>query len=274
MAQPSVGTTLSAGGFLDIHRPFVERGGAQAIFMRDNRGSATDMSPFESDCTTVKWSPFALDGQPRDDLLIRRRISGKYDYVSTPNDGWWGLGANTHDGGAEREPNSKSDDMMVLQSKFPVDSETTEKSYTVRFVAAMTADPLIHQLESELPLCDLNGEPLVPLPGEPDYFNGPTLDLEATAEYQIGLLYARRTSGGFVYRFEGYPAAKLDTQASKKRTKTDPDTADLKYKILPNEYFMRPDPLWDGTGTQKLVPGYFGVWFGGPGWDAQAVDGS
>lgn len=270
MVQPAVGTTLSAGGFLDIHRPFIERGGAQSIFLRDNRGAATDMSPFEDDGVTVKWSPFALDGQPRDDLLIRRRIAGKFQYVETENDGWWRIGTNTEDGGAEREPDTTSDDLMALQSKFPVDSETTEKSYTVRFVALETADPLIHQLESELPLCDNNGDPIVPLPGEPDYFSGPTLDLESTAEYQIGLLYARRTSGGFVYRFEGYPAVKLDSQASKQRSKTDPDTADLTYKVLPNEYFMRPDPL----GSGSLVPGYFGVWFGGPGWDAQYAEGS
>ena len=273
MTQPAVGTTMSAGGFLDIHRPFIERGGAQAVFIRDNRGSATDMSPFTS-LGAINWSPFAQDGQPRDDLLIRKRVSGKFEYVATTNDGWFRVGAQTDDGGAEREPDTTSDDMMVLQSKFPVDSETTEKAYTVRFVAAETADPLIHRLEDELPLCDRAGTPLVPLPGEPDYFSGPTVDLEATAEYQIGLLYARRTSGGFIYRFEGYPACKLDSQASKQRSKTDPDTADLTYKVLPNEYFMRPDPLWDGVGNPPLVPGYFGVWFGGPGWDAQYSEGS
>jgi len=260
---------MSAGGFLDIHRPFIERGGAQAVFIRDNRGSATDMSPFTS-LGAINWSPFAQDGQPRDDLLIRKRVSGKFEYVAAANDGWFRVGAQTDDGGAEREPDTTSDDMMVLQSKFPVDSETTEKAYTVRFVAAETADPLIHRLEDELPLCDSAGTPLVPLPGEPDYFSGPTVDLEATAEYQIGLLYARRTSGGFIYRFEGYPACKLDSQASKQRSKTDPDTADLTYKVLPNEYFMRPDP----GGADALVPGYFYVWLGGPGWDAMDSEGS
>lgn len=269
MVQPATGTTLSAGGFLDIHRPFVERGGAQAIVIRDNRGSATDMSPFNAN-GTVKWSPFAQDGQVRADLFIRKRVSGLYQYNATANDGWWAIGVNTEDGGAEREPDTSSDDLMVLQSKFPVDSETTEKKYSVKFTALTTADPLIHRLESELPLCDSAGEPLVPLPGDPNYFEGPTLDLEATAEYQIGLFYGRRTSGGYVYRFEGYPAVKLDGQGAKKRSKTDPDTAELTYKVLPNEYFMRPDPL----GSGELVPGYFGVWFGGPGWDAQYSDGS
>lgn len=269
MTQPLTGTSLSAGGFLDIHKPFIERGGLQSVLIRDNRGEVTDMSPFAADGTTVNWSPFAQDGQMRDDLLIRRRVNGKFMYVTDPNDGWWTIGCNTEDGGAERDPSTNSDDLMVLQSKYPVDSDVTEKSYTVRFEAVQTADPLIHRLEAELPLCDINGEPLVPLPGEPNYFAGPTIDADSP-EYQLGLVYARRTSGGFVYRFEGYPAVKLDDQDSKQRTKEDPDTANLTYKVLPNEYFMVPDPL----GSDALVPGYFGVWFGGPGWDEQLADAS
>ena len=231
------------------------------------------MSPFNAN-GTVNWSPFALDGTPRPDMQIRRKVNGKFQYVETENDGWWNTGPNTDDGGAEREPDTSSDDLFFLQSIYPVDNTITESSYTIRFVAGQTADPLIHRLEAKQPLCDEAGNPLVPLPGEPDYFAGPTADVEQIAEYQIGLLYGRRTSGGIVYRFEGYPSCVLDSQASKQRSKTDPDTADLTYKVLLNEYFMRPDPLWDGTGTMPLVPGYFGVWFGGPGWDAQYAEGS
>lgn len=273
MAQPLTGTSWSAGGFTDIHKPFIERGGLQAVMIRDNRAAATDMSPFESDCTTVKWSPLAQDGQIRPDLFIRPKVAGKYVYNTDPNEGFFHLGCNTEDGGAERAPDVKSDDMMVLQSKFPVDSEVTEKAYSVRFEAVHTADPLIQRLEAELPLTDLTGEPLVPLPGTPDYGGGPVLDADSP-EYQLLLLYARRTSGGFIYRVEGYPAVKLDDQDKKQRTKTDADTANLTYKVLPNEYFMVPDPYWDGTGTRKLVPGYFYVWMGGPGWDAMDSDGS
>ena len=269
MSQPLTGTSWSAGGFTDIHKPFIERGGLQAVFIRDNRGADTDMSPFEDDLTTVKFSPFAQDGQLRNDLLIRKRVDGKYVMNPSTNEGWWHIGCNTEDGGAEREPNTSSDDMFVLQSKYPVDTEVTEKSYTVRFVAVQTADPLIHRLESELPLADESGNPLVPLPGEDNYGAGPILDADSP-EYQLMLLYARRTSGGFIYRAEGYPAVKLDAQASKRRSKTDPDTFDATYKVLPNEYFMVPDP----NGADELVPGYFYVWLGGPGWDAQAVSGS
>ena len=189
--------------------------------------------------------------------------------MAAANDGWFRVGAQTDDGGAERKPDTTSDDLMALQSKFPVDTEVTEKAYSVKWISLQTADPLIHRLEAEQVLCDENGEPLIPLPGTPDYFAGPTVDA-VSPEYQILLGFARRTSGGLIYRVEGYPACKLDTQGKKKRSKTDPDTAELTYKVLPNEYFMVPDP----EGGASLVPGYFGVWFGGPGWDDQFADGS
>lgn len=271
MAQVATGTTWSAGGFTDIHKPFIERGGLQAVMMRDNRGADTDMSPFEADCTTVAWSPLAVDSGIRPDLFIRPKVGGKYTYNTAPNDGWFHLGCNTEKGGAERDPSTKSDDLLVLQSKFPVDTEITEKAYSVRFEAVHNADPLIHRLESELPLCDAAGVPLFPLPGAANYGAGPLLDA-ASAEYQLLLLFARQTSGGFIYRIEGYPAVKLDNEDKKQRSKTDADTANLTYKVLPNEYFMVPDPYWDGTGTRKLVPGYFYVWMGGPGWDAMKDD--
>lgn len=269
MSQPLTGTSWSAGGFTDIHKPFIERGGLQAVFIRDNRGSATDMSPFENDATTVKYSPLAADGNLRDDLQIRRKVNGKYEYNPSSNEGWWHIGCNPENGGAERAPTTSSDDLMVLQSKFPVDSEVTEKSYTVQFEAIHTADPLIHRLEAELPLCAQDGTPLVALPGEADYGQGPLLDADSP-EYQLMLLYARRTSGGFIYRVEGYPAVKLDDQAGKRRSKTDADTANLTYKVLPNEHFMRPDP----NGSNVLVPGYFWVWMGGPGWAEMDSSGS
>lgn len=270
MSQPLTGTTWSAGGFTDIHKPFIERGGLQAVAIRDNRGGATDMSPYKAN-GDINFTPYAKDGSLRKDLWLRPKDkdTGKYFYNPLSNLGFFNVGCNPEDGGAERTPDTNSNDLMVLQSKFPVDSEITEKSYSVRFVAQHTGDPLVHRLESELPLCDTNGDPLVPLPGEPDYVTGPLLDADS-AEYQLLLLYARRTSGGFIYRVEGYPAVKLDDQAGKQRSKTDADKADLKYKVLPNEHFMIPDPL----GSGELVPGYFCAWMGGPGWAAMADTGS
>ena len=82
------------------------------------------------------------------------------------------------------------------------------------------------------------------------------------------LIFAKNTAGGKkLYRAEGYPLVKLDNEAAKRRGKTDPDTAELTFKLLPDPYFMVPDP----DGADELVPGPYGVWYSGPGWDAIGV---
>ena len=42
-AQPGTGTTWDAGGYNDIDSRLVERGGLQAVLVRDYRGADTDI---------------------------------------------------------------------------------------------------------------------------------------------------------------------------------------------------------------------------------------
>lgn len=265
MAQPSTGTTWNAGGFNEISSSLTERGGLQAVLVRDYRGADTDMSPFKSDLTTWNWSPFAADGKLRSDLMIRERVNGVFSYVVGPNDGWFFIGAQTEDGGAERDPQIDSDDFMVLQSTYPIDSEVTSRGQTVKFTAVQTADPLIQYLEGDFQLTEEDGTPLVPLPGADNYFTaGGRMDT-SQAYRQLILIFARNAAGGKkIYRAEGYPLVKLDNEAAKRRGKTDPDTAELTFKVLPDPYFMVPDP----DGASELVQGPYGVWYSGPGWDS------
>src|SRR5262249_7822422 len=146
MTQPAVGTTWNAGGYNDLYRAASERGGLQAVAIRDNRGALTDISPFEDDLTTVHWSPFAQDGNLRADMFAARLVNGVWTPNPSGNEGFWYIGAQTEDGGAERDPNTNSDDLMILQSTFPYDSEVTERGKTVKFIAVDTAKPLIHRL--------------------------------------------------------------------------------------------------------------------------------
>lgn len=261
MARASTGTTWDDAGLNDIDNRFPERGGLQAVLIRDYRGSATDMSPFAADCTTVAYSPFAVDGLPRDDLLARVKTNGVWTTNGSANDGWFYLGAQTESGGAERNPNMKSDDLMVLQSNYPFDSDVISKGKTVKFTLVQTADPLLQRLEADVRLQDDEGASLVPDPGEVDYGIGSRADTD-TVERQLLLLYAKRKAGKVVYRAEGYPLVKFDAQNRKKRTKTDPDTAELTYKVLPDPWFMIPDP----DTADALVPAVDYVWYGGDGW--------
>ncbi|QIG58390.1 major tail protein [Mycobacterium phage Cornie] len=269
MAQPSTGTTWNAGGYNDIDSRFAERGGLQAVLVRDYRGAATDMSPFEADTTTVRWSPFAQDGQLRADLFAAKRVNGVWTINNSPNEGFWYIGAQAEDGGAERDPQQDSDDLMILQSNRPFDSDIVSESKTVKFTAVETAKPLIHRLEANLRLVDDNGDNLVPDPGTADYFVGTRVDTDSV-ERQLILLYAKRKAGKFIYRAEGYPLVKLDNQAAKSRSKTDPDSAELTFKVLVDPYFMIPDP----DGANSLVPGVEGLWYSGDGWDDLIGDGS
>lgn len=268
-AQPGTGTTWDAGGFNEIDSRLVERGGLQAVLVRDYRGAATNISPFDDDCTTVTWSPFAADGQLRGDLFARTKVGGVWVTNSSPNEGWFYAGAQTEKGGAERNPNVKADDLMVLQSPFPMDSDIITKGKTVKFVAVQTADPLIHRLENDLRLQDEDGVSLVPDMGGQDYGVGSKADID-TVERQLLLVYAKRKAGKFMFRVEGYPLCKYDSQARKNRSKTDPDTAELTYKVLPDPFFMIPDP----DGAVDLVPGIDWVWYGGDGWFDLAPAGS
>jgi hypothetical protein len=269
MTQPATGTSWDAAGLNDIDNRFAERGGLQAVAIRDYRGAATDISPFESNLTTVNFSPFAVDGTIRGDLFARKLVDGVWTDNTDPNQGWFFLGAQTENGGAERDPNMKSDDLMILQSNYPFDSEVIQKGKTVKFTSVHTADPLIQRLEADLRLQDDTGASLVPTPGGDDYGVGSRADTD-TVERQLLLFFAKRKAGKFLYRVEGYPLVKFDNQARKRRSKTDPDTAELTYKVLPDPYFMIPDP----DGEADLVPGVDYVWYSGGAWADMAVAGS
>lgn len=269
MTQPATGDTWDAAGFNNVDNRFVERGGLQAVLIRDYRGAATDISPFQADTTTVAFSPFAQDNQLRKDLFARVLEDGIWVDNVESNDGWFYLGAQTEAGGLERNPNTRSDDLMILQSTFPFDSAITSRAKTIKFTLVSSVDPVVHALENDLPLQDEDGDTLVPVPGSPDYFVGSRASVE-TVERQILGLFAKETAGKTLYTVEAYPLCKYDAQGRKRRSKTDPDNVELTYKVLPDPYFMIPDP----KGSAVLVPSVDGRWVGGEAWSDLAVPGS
>lgn len=270
MTQPLTGSSWAGAGLNDIDPRLLERGGLQAVIVRDYRGADTDISPFEDDGVTVNFSPFAQDGTIRDDLLAARLVNGVWTVNPNPNEGFVYVGANAEDGGPERNPNTTSDDLFVLQSKFPYDSDITEKGKTISFTMVDTLKPLVHALENDLPINDPDtGALALKALGAANYFVGSRLDTK-TVDRQILMFFAKDVEGLPLYRVEAVPRCRLDNQDAKNRTKTDPDAVTLDFKVLPDTYFVIPDP--DGSG--KLVPGFDGVWIGGPAWDAFAGGGS
>ncbi len=283
MAQPATGTTWAGGGYADIDPKLTSRGGLQCVLIRDDLGKATDISPFSSfsgatyaaaaASGVINFSPFAQDHSLRADLMGAKLSGGEWVEYSSTNEGFLSIGSQTEDGGAERKPDTKSDDLKILQSVFPIDTAITEKSLTVNFKAVEGVKPLLQHLENEQPLCDSSGGLILPDLGSANYASGPVADQDPISR-QLLLVYAKKISGLWLYQVEGVASAKLDSQAAKKRTKTDPDVTDLTFKATLNPYFMVP--VFDRqTDAWHLAPGgSHCVWFGGPAWEAFGPSGS
>jgi hypothetical protein len=264
MTIPATGTTWRAGGFGDVDSRFNSRGGLAAILIRDNRGPDTNISPWAAgNPPTRNWSPFAQDGTPRDDLFATILVDGDWITNPDPNEGFWLIGALTEDGGPERAPDISNDNQMILQSNMPFDSDLTGESLAINFTGVETLKPLMKRLRMNLPLADLDGNPLVEDPGTADFGIGKPVDNEAP-EYQIILMFARRKRGKFLYSAEGYSLCKLNDIGSYRRSKTDPDAGSLGYMVLPDPYFVGKDP--NDPTSNELVPLYYHEWIDGESW--------
>lgn len=266
MAIPTVGTSWRAGGFNDVDSRFNTRGGLAAVLIRDNRGASTNISPWASGSPPTRyWSPFAQDGQPRDDLFAVIRVDGEWVTNPQSNEGFWLIGALTEDGGPERAPNVNEDNQMILQSNFPFDTDLTEEGITINFTGVETLKPLMKRLRMNLPLSDSSGNPLVEDPGTEDFSIIKTIDVESP-ERQIVLMFARRKGGRYMYTAEGYSLCKLTNIGNFRRSKTDPDAGELGFTVLPDPFLVSKDP---GNPTSpELVPALYVEWSSGEAWTA------
>lgn len=266
MAIPATGTTWRAGGYADVDSRFNTRGGLAAIGIRMNRGAATNISPWApGDPPTRHWSPFALDGNPRDDLWAVIRVNGEWVTNPAPNEGFWLIGALTEDGGPERAPDVSNDNQMILQSNAPFDSDLTEENMAINFTGVETLKPLMKRLRMNLALSDINGNPIVEDPGAENFSIGKPVDNDGP-EYQILLFFARRKNGRYVYTCEAYSLCKLNNIGSFRRSKTDPDAGELGYMVLPDPYFVGKDP--NDPSSNELIPILYNEWTSGSGWTA------
>jgi hypothetical protein len=266
MTIPSTGTTWRGSGVDTVDNRFNQRGGLAAVLIRDNRGAATNISPWASGAPPTRyWSPFALDGQLRDDLLAVIRVDGEWITNPDPNEGFILIGAMTEDGGPERAPNISEDNQMILQSNQPFDTDLTEEGMVINFTGVETLKPSMKRLRMNLPLTDASGNLIVEDAGAEHFVIGKTVDVESV-ERQIILLFSRKKGGKTVYTAEGYSLCKLTNIGNFRRSKTDPDAGELGYTVLPDPYLVTKDPA-DPTGDD-LVPVLWVEWVAGDGWTA------
>jgi hypothetical protein len=266
MALPGpTGVTWREGEFGNVDARFNSRGGLAAILIRDNRGAATNISPWRvgSPSPVRNWSPFALDGRPRDDLFAHILVDGDWITNPVPNEGFHLIGALSEDGGPERAPDVSNDNQMILQSNVPFDSDLTAESMSINFTGVETVKPLMKRLRMNLQLSTPAGVSLVEDPGTANFNISKPIDTEG-ADYQIILMFARRKRGKFIYTAEGYSLCRLSEIGSFRRSKTDPDAGTLGYTVLPDPYFIGKDP--NNPTSNELIPLYFTEWTSGDGW--------
>lgn len=265
MTQPTTGTTMVDGGYVTTDNRFYARGGLAAALIRDNRGLATSIAPYQygaENAIVYNWSPFAEDGQLRADLFIQVLNSGVWVPNPSANQGFWLVGAFDDKGGPERRPNVKHDDAMILQSIFPYDSDLTQVGMQIQFNGVQMLSPLLRRLRMGLPLTDGNGNNIVEAPGMAGVVSRP-LDTYQT-DYQLILVFARQRAGGFIYTAEGYSLVHQADIGNYKRDKTTSDSPNLGFTVLPDPYHVDLDPTNPASGV--LVPVLYSEWISGPGW--------
>lgn len=259
MTQPETGGSWVAAGLNDRAPEFLRRGKAKAAMVRGARGSATDISPHNPD-GSVRWSPFAQDGKLRLDLPARRKVGGVYVTVTEPNQGFYGTGAFKEGDGPSMEPKITNDRFMIEQSNQPYDTELTEETEPFSFTMVDTADPLYQRLRNNLPLVDVNGNPLVEDPG---FLNAGFGRL--TTGYNPGnqflFLRERFWDNLPIWSVTGVGLAKLDDIGNSKMDKKDSEGAKLTYLPVEDGRFMA---MQDGEYQPVLTY----TWWGGAGWTA------
>jgi hypothetical protein len=263
MSQPATGTTYKEGGFGQVDNRFYDRGPLAAVLIRDYRGSATSLAPYSTG-PTINFSPFAQNGELRDDLFAVSMVDGEWAVNGEANEGWWGIGAMDEKGGPQRTSDTKDDDAMILQSNWPFDTDLISQSKTVEFTAVEALRPLLIRLRMNLPISDPDGAPLVEDPGAADFVLSQPVDAEPI-ERQLLLIFARKKAGDYLYHVEGYPLVKLTKIGNFRRSKTDADAPSLAFRALPDPYHVDLDASDPDSGV--LVPALYSEWIGGPAWD-------
>jgi hypothetical protein len=257
MTRPATGTTFNAGGYNDVDNRFQSnRTGLLAVLIRDARGAATDISPHNSD-GSVRWSPFASDGQLRSDLFAFVRQNGVWVANTSTNEGFHLGGAFAEGNGPSQKPSIDSDEQMIEQSNAPFDVVMVKDDEPFSFTCVETAKPFLRRLRNNLRLTDESGNNLVEVPGGADAGWSKPLDSD-TVDRQVLLVSARQRGGKVLYEVDGYAATKLtDIGASRKGKKG--EAAELTMKPIPDGYFM-------GYVDGEYVPIIKHTWVSGTAW--------
>lgn len=260
MTIPDTGTDWIGAG-LDLRGPeFLRRGTGVAVLARDARGAATNVSPHNED-GSMRWSPFAADGDPRDDLLAIIKPDGYFQPNPEPNEGFINLGPQKDGDGPSWKPKITNDHFMILQSTEPYASDITEQSEPFSVTPVDTGSPWVQRLRLNRPFTDKDGNSLIEDSG---LQNAVYARLVTNANPGRQFLFFRSTEwGGLpVYSCDVIALARLDDIGNSKMDKKDSEASELTYLPVADGRCMAVQDgiyqpvkiyrIWGGAGYTAL----------------------
>lgn len=260
MTIPDTGTDWVGAGLALRGPEYLRRGSRVATLARNARGDATDVSPHNED-GSMRWSPYAADGNPRDDLLAIIKPDGYFQPNPEPNEGWINLGPCKDGDGPTWKPKITSDHFMILQDDEPYDSIITEKSSPFSITPTDTGSPWVQRLMADRPFTDSAGDLLIEDSG---LKNAVFAQLSNTLhpDWQFLFFRQRDWQGLPIYSCDVVALARLDDLGNSKIDKKDSEAQELTYLPVSDQRCMalqdgiyQPVKLyriWGGAGHTAL----------------------
>lgn len=237
MAIPATGKTMAGAGYLDKDPRQLERGKPMAVFIRDNRGAFTNISPHNPD-GSPNWSPLAEDGSLRDDLWLFKKVNGEYILNPDPNEGFMRFVSFKEGDGPEFDRSTDTDELMIEQDDQVYDSVTTKQDETFTFSSVETLQDAWRRLRDNLPFSDANGNNLVQLPGASFTGWGQAVGSELVDRQALVVREFAKPGGAKAYTVKAYSLCRRTKVDKIKMSKKDAETAAFTFRDLPDPYFM------------------------------------
>lgn len=245
MAQPATGVSLTDSALARFNALRVRRGGKWSLLVRDNKGQSTNISPGGSFV-----SPFAQDGNWRDDLLAVKTVNNKQVYNQTANLGFHKIGCSSPDGFVQ-EHDTNVDALEILQSIDPARVDMTSREKRVTF-NGFENNRVLHRLMYNLSLDNI----LHPSKAGTTYVVEESDEVDFM-ERQFILIHEDKAAGLAERTAFGLSRAVLSSIGKLQGSKTDPTAAELQFTRLIDPYFI-------GSKGQPIISC---MWVSGPAWE-------
>lgn len=265
---PDTGTDWIGAG-MDLRAPeALRRGTGVAVFCRDARGDATDLSPHNSD-GSIRWSPYAHDMTLRGDLLQILKPGRYFINNPDPNEGFINLGPFKDSDGPSWKPKVSQDRFMILQDIEPYDSEITELTEPFSITPVDTGTPWVQRLRDNNPFSDEDGNSLIEDPGQLNAVFARTLS-NFNPGRQFLFFRTRNWNGLPIHSCDVIALAKWDDIGNSKMDKKDSEASELTYLPISDGACMavingvyqpiKRYRIWGGKGYAALggVPTFGG----------------